>query len=103
MRQQACRPAARRAEQSVGCEDHRAGRSSGDASVELPPLADERIDRCPEDRMMVAVGLQQIGPGQAGHQIVVHPADLEEGTAAAVGQAEAGHRGRTEELPGNRI
>jgi len=53
--------------------------------------------------MMVAVGLQQIGPGQAGHQIVVHPADLEEGTAAAVGQAEAGHRGRTEELPGNRI
>lgn len=53
---------------------------------------------------MVAVGLQQIDPGQADHQIVVHPAGLEEGTAvAAAGQAEAGLRGRTGELPENEI
>jgi len=52
---------------------------------------------------MVAVGLQRTDPGlaEAGHQIVVSPA--EEGTAAAAGQVEVGRRGRTEELPENEI
>jgi len=54
--------------------------------------------------MMVAVGLQRTDPDRAVHQIVVHPAGLEEDIAvAAAGQAEVGHRGRTGELPGNEI
>ena len=55
---------------------------------------------------MVAVGLQRTGRGlaEAVHQIVVRP--VEGGTAAAAaaaGQAEAGLRGKTEELPGNEV
>lgn len=53
---------------------------------------------------MVAAGHQQTDPDQVGHQIVDRPVDLEEDIAVdAAGQAEAGHRGRTEELPGNEI
>ena len=52
---------------------------------------------------MVAAGLQQIDPGLA--EAVHHTVDLEGDTAAAAaaaaaaGLAEAGLRGRTEELP----
>lgn len=54
---------------------------------------------------MEAAGLQQIDPGQAGHQIVDRPAGPGEGTAAAAdaGQAEAGLQGRTGELPENEV
>lgn len=46
------------------------------------------------------MGLPQIDPGpEAVHHIV----DPEGDTAAAVGQAEAGLPGKTEELPGNEI
>jgi len=102
MQQPACRPAEQRAEQSAGCEDHQEGRSSGDASAGWPPLADERIDRHPEGRTMVAVGLQRTDPGQAVHQIVA--AGPGEGIAvAAAGLAEAGLQGRTGELPEKKI
>ena len=52
---------------------------------------------------MVAVGLQRTDPGLAAavHHIVVR--NVEEGTAAAAGQAEVGHRGKTGELPENEI
>jgi hypothetical protein len=54
---------------------------------------------------MVAVGLQRTAPGlaEAVHQIVVRPAEEGTAAAAAAGQAEVGHRGRTGELPENEI
>ena len=115
MPEQASRLAAQHVEQSVEYEDHQEGRSSEGASVEWPPLADERIDRHPEGRTVVGVGLQRTDPGQGDHRIVVRHAGPGEGTAvaaagpgegiavAAADQAEAGLRGKTGELPENEI
>jgi hypothetical protein len=101
MLERAYRPAARHAEQSAECEDHREGRSSGDASAEWPPLADECTARCLEDQTAIAAGHQQTGPAEEVRHTAVRPADLEEGTAVAVaaGQAEVGLQDKTEGLP----
>jgi hypothetical protein len=99
MLERAYRPAARHAEQSAECEDHREGRSSEDASAEWPPLADECTARCLEDQTAMAAGRQRTGLAEAVRHTAVHLAGLEEDTAAAADRAEAGLQDRTEELP----
>jgi hypothetical protein len=100
MLERAYRPAERHAEQSAECEDHQEGRSSGDASAEWPPLADECTVRYLEDQIARAVGHQRTGPVAGVRRTAVHPADLEAGTAAVAGrQVEVGLQDRTEELP----
>jgi hypothetical protein len=99
MLERAYRPAARHAEQSAECEGHREGKSSGDASAEWPPLADECTVQCLGVRIARAVGHQRIGLAETVRHTAVHPADLEEDTAAAADRAEAGLQDRTEELP----
>jgi hypothetical protein len=100
MPERAYRPAARHAEQSAECEGHQEGKSSGDASAEWPPLADECTVQCLGVQIARAAGHQRIGLAEAVRHTAVHPAGLEEDTAAAAAErAEAGLQDRTEELP----